>query len=79
MALGPLARFLIWFLRRCPNVSLIELSHNSRPQHSPADPPTVWGADPEALSQELRDPYYRQAYIDHLEACHAMPASQFRK
>jgi hypothetical protein len=78
MALGPLARFLIWLLHHCPSVSSIELSHNSRPQPSPADPPTVWEADPKSLSQELRDPGYRQAYIDFLEACHAMPASRYK-
>ena len=78
MALGPLARLLIWLLNRCPSVTSIQLSSNS-PQPSPADPPTVWGSDPEALSQELRDPHYRRAYIDFLEACHAMPASRFKR
>jgi hypothetical protein len=76
MALGPLARFLIWLLQLCPSVSSIELgsNHSSQPSR-----PMVSALDPDALAEDLRDPGHRQAYIDFLEACHAMPASRFKQ
>lgn len=74
MALGPLARFLIWLLQHCPSISTIQIGNTSQASRS-----MVSALDPDALSEDLRDPGYRQAYIDYLEACHAMPASRFKQ
>ena len=74
MALGPFARLLIWLLNRCPSVSSIDLSSPTTQDSTP----TASALDPDALSQDLKDPNYRQAYIQFLEACHNMPARRFR-
>jgi hypothetical protein len=43
--------------------------------HNPS--PVVWVLDPDRLSEDLKDPLLRAAYIDFLEACLTMPASRY--
>lgn len=38
---------------------------------------TVWASDPDRLSEDLKDPLLRAAYIDYLEACLTMPAFRY--
>lgn len=76
MELGPLARLLIWLLNRCPSISFIQLdstqnSHSCQPSLQPD-----YVLDRDFLSIELRDPVFRQFYMDHLENCLAMPSFQ---
>jgi len=76
MELGPLARLLIWLLNRCPSISFIQLD-STQNSHS-CQPPlqTDYVLDRDVLSIELRDPVFRQFYMDHLESCLAMPSFQ---
>ena len=37
----------------------------------------AWALDPDRLSEDLKDPLLRAAYIDFLEACLTMPASRY--
>lgn len=37
----------------------------------------AWALDPDRLSQDLKDPLLRAAYIDYLEACLTMPDSRY--
>jgi len=76
MALGPLARLLIWLLNRCPSLSYINLDST---QSSPSSRPVVSGLDPDLLSADLKDPHLRTYYIDFLEACLTMPASRYKQ
>ena len=39
--------------------------------------PMAWALDPDRLSEDLKDPLLRAAYIDFLEACLTMPASRY--
>ena len=39
--------------------------------------PMAWALDPDRLSQDLKDPLLRAAYIDYLEACLTMPGSRY--
>jgi len=39
--------------------------------------PMAWALDPDRLSEDLKDPLLRAAYIDYLEACLTMPASRY--
>jgi hypothetical protein len=61
MALALLLRIFKWCRKRL---------HRNQPS-PPA--PTGWALDPDLLSQDLRDPLLRQAYIDYLEACLLKP------
>jgi hypothetical protein len=72
MELGPLARLLIWLLKRCPSIGSIKLhtTHSSRP--------VISSLDPDLLSADLKDPRLRSYYIEHLEACLTMP-SRFKR
>jgi len=74
MELGPLARLLIWLLNRCPSISFIQLDST---QNSRSSRPAVSTLDPDRLSEDLKDPLMRAAYIDFLEACLTMPASRY--
>lgn len=76
MALGPLARLLIWLLNRCPSISLIQLDST---QHSPQHRPVVSSLDPDLLSADLKDPHLRTYYVDFLEDCLTMPASRYKR
>jgi hypothetical protein len=76
MALGPLARLLIWLLNRCPSIAFIQLDST---QHSPQHRPVVSGLDPDLLSADLKDPHLRTYYIDFLEGCLTMPASRYKR
>ena len=39
--------------------------------------PVVWVLDPDRLSEDLKDPLLRAAYVNFLEACLTMPASRY--
>ena len=47
-------------------------------KRQPSPPaPMAWALDPDRLSQDLKDPLLRAAYIDYLEACLTMPGSRY--
>lgn len=64
MVLALLTRLVRWFRKL----------FNRKPS-PPA--PTVWALDPDRLSEDLKDPLLRSAYIDYLEACLTMPGSRY--
>ena len=76
MELGPLARLLIWLLKRCPSISFIQLDST---QHSQQHRPVVSALDPDLISQDLKDPHIRAYYVEFLESCHTMPASRYKR
>ena len=47
-------------------------------QLSQPSQPVVWALDPDLLTEELKNPAFRQFYMDHLENCLAMPSRQRR-
>lgn len=81
MALGPLARLLIWLLNRCPSIVYIKPEPSQTPTIDdwPNRRPVVSSLDPDLISADLKDPELRAFYVEFLEDCLTMPASRYKR
>lgn len=81
MALGPLARLLIWLLKRCPSASTIKVEPSQTPtlDNWPDTQSMAFPLAPDLVSEDLKDPHLRTYYVEFLEGCFTMPGSRYKR